>query len=32
MERVEGIEPVSFCLEGSCSTLELHPLEPRAWI
>lgn len=26
MERTEGIEPVSVCLEGSCAAIALSPL------
>ena len=26
LERVKGIEPLTACLEGRCSTSELHPL------
>lgn len=26
MERTEGIEPISVCLEGSCATIALSPL------
>ncbi len=32
MERKEGLEPFIFGLEDRCSTFELLPLEPRAWI